>query len=152
MARIGRPPKPTKLKVLQGTDRPDRRNEQAPVADGEIGLPPDRLTESEAVTWQQVADAAFWLTDADRVTLERFCVWTSVWREAVEDVAEHGAVQRSTETGMERPSGSFRVMLESEKHLDRLGSNLGLDPASRTRIKVETISREPNPWDQFKRQ
>jgi len=64
-------PKPTRLKVLQGTFRKDRaKNEPNPTAP--IGDPPAHLTQEQAFCWREIvgicADRV--LTEADRLAVE----------------------------------------------------------------------------------
>src|SRR5215510_10512172 len=66
-----RPPKPSHLKVLQGTFRRDRaKNEPNPT--DPLGHPPDHLMPEEADCWQEIADTcpARVLTRADRIAVE----------------------------------------------------------------------------------
>lgn len=132
---MGRPRKPTELKAIQGTYRKDRENPEEPIPIGELGPPPDRLDQVEAGMWDQVRRAAYWLKDADGPTLERFCTWSAIWRDASRQVFEDGPVQVASK-GYEVPSGAQQVMTTSEKCVERLGTMLGLDPVSRSKIRT----------------
>jgi len=68
---MSRPPKPTQLKLIQGTMRKDRaKNEPNPT--GPLGDPPEHLTEHQASCWRELAEtcADRVLTYADRVAVE----------------------------------------------------------------------------------
>lgn len=147
---MGRPRKPTELKAIQGTYRKDRENPEEPIPIGELGPPPDRPDQVEAGVWDQVRCAAYWLKDADRTTLERFCTWSAIWRDASRQVFEDGPVQ-VTPKGYSAPSGAQQVMMSAEKHVQRLGTLLGLDPVSRSKIKTGVRLDLDNPWAEFKK-
>lgn len=74
---MANPRKPTALKVLQGTDRPDRHKEEAsfPVTQG--AKPPDWLIDPEAgKEWElrvRLLEDAGVLTEADLTLLAHYC-------------------------------------------------------------------------------
>lgn len=87
---------------------------------GKIG-PPSRIIEAGGVpleTWESVADAAWWLTDADRTLLEYFCWTSALWH-----ITVAAAMKRKTEPFW--PPGAKSL----GEQLLRQAAALGLDPA-----------------------
>ena len=54
---MGRPPKPTALKVLQGTAQPCRMNPHEPEPVGELGPPPAYFDKDEKQAWIDISVA-----------------------------------------------------------------------------------------------
>ena len=147
---MANPRKPRELKIIEGTYRPDRENLDEPIPTDELGAPPDGMTTESSEIWDDIARAAFWLKDADRPTLERYCTLFAIWRAVAAEVLENGSVQ-VTPNGYESLSGAFQVMMSTEKHLQKLGSVLGFDPVCRSKIKTGARPDPDNPWAQFKK-
>lgn len=116
MGMRGRPPKATKLHVIQGTDRPHRMKHRAPepVVEGAIGQPPESLSdELERAVWHEIASVASWLTPADRSTLETFCRLKALERR------------------------NFLSMTGAQlSGLNKLSGLMGLNPSERSRVKM----------------
>ncbi len=115
----GRPPKPTQLKVLQGTYRPDRANpgEIFPDAPNDLA-PPEWLSERAQAKWNELAPMLAsngLLTECDLDTLALYCVtWVncstslqSVWRFTLRqaDLADVGWA-RGRQRGQSRNAAS----------------------------------------------
>src|SRR5919107_1437982 len=70
---MGNPRKPTALKELQGTFRPDRANPAEPRPDRSVPFPPERLSDQAKAAWRElaeIADGLGVLTEGDPVALE----------------------------------------------------------------------------------
>jgi P27 family predicted phage terminase small subunit len=76
------------------------------------------------------------LTMADKNAIAMYCEAYSDWRQAKETIAETGAVLIDDETGRAYKS-PYRVILnEAVAQMQSLGASLGLDPSSRSRLKI----------------
>lgn len=147
----GRKPKPAQLKVIQGTRRKDRENPHAPKAEAlnRIPAPPEFLGESGRTKWLELATLLVQrkiLTDMDLHNLEGFCVAYENWRTAQQDLRLNGLVMEGAMGGpVKNPAAT--VLKEASNDLRAYGSNLGLDPASRSRIIVgEGKGQQDNPF------
>jgi phage terminase small subunit len=125
----GRPPKATKLHVIQGTARPDRMKKRKgePVPSGGIGEPPEWLPPAAQEVWREIVagygEVAV-LTAVDRHHLATYCDMFARWKEAVIEGTPYSARQV--------------VALAS------LGGKLGLNPSDRARLKTpEPPKRDP---------
>jgi phage terminase small subunit len=128
-AMRGRPPKPTILHLIQGTDRVHRmrKRQGEPMVDAVIGAPPAGLSRIEKAIWREVAALAHaWLRAPDRMALETF--------------VRLKALERQDLAGM---TGAQLLAL------NKLGGLLGLNPAERARINVPAPSQEEDPNDVF---
>ncbi len=52
----GRRPKPTALKIVAGTYRPDRSPKNEPAPKSEIGKAPDFLDDAQRLLWDEVVE------------------------------------------------------------------------------------------------
>lgn len=114
MATRGAKPKPTHLHLVQGTINATRHKDAlaSPNAAGALVKPTYiRAGTRAAALWDEVAAACWWLGDADSYKLGMWC-----------------AMQAEFERGPSKMT-SARI-----GQLRALGSELGLDPASRSRL------------------
>jgi len=137
MAKRGRPRTPTALKIVQGTDRPDRNNPDEPVPTGPLGPCPEKLRAEGKRRWEWLSDSAFWLTDADRGIAEQYCTRWALYKDAQKLVAQIGLIWTRKNDGYTQMNGALQAFSNSEKALMELGAKLGLDPVSRTDIKAK---------------
>lgn len=92
MAKTGRPPKPTALKLLQKTARPDRmKNEPKPP----VRAPscPTWLHREAKREWRRLSPLLVklgLLTDLDRSSLSAYCQSYARWYEAEKLIVEEG--------------------------------------------------------------
>lgn len=142
----GRKPKPTQLKVVQGTFRPDRapQNEPKPrpIAPG---CPPEIGDDAREV-WFEIApslEKLGLLTEVDGPAFAMLCEAQARYRLAQERLriilskigrnpAKHLKTVRMAEVSVEKAEHSFRL----------LASEFGLSPAARTRLDVSSVPEE----------
>ncbi len=125
----GRLPVPTERLRLNGGFRADRHGKRAdePLVEGVVGTPPKTLKNAvERAVWREVAEVAYWLTPADRSTLETFCRLKTMERN---DFASMAGYHLSA--------------------LTKLGSVLGLTPTERARLALPGPPMPPDPADRF---
>ncbi len=148
MARTGRPPKPTRLKLLAGTARPGRmRNEPQP----EIKAPrcPGWLAPAAKSEWKRLAKTLVRLgvlTELDRGVFSSYCQSWAKWQEAERAIQKHGLVIR-TKTGYVMQSPVVSIAKQERKAMLEAGSELGLSPAARTRLDVKIPAGEKTPME-----
>ena len=139
MGARGPAPKPTALKKLRGTYRPDRAQ------DGEVfpDPPPDLssppwLSERAREKWNQMAPMLVdqgLLTACDLDTLALYCSTWDRWRGAAENLDREGSTT-TAQSGYQQISPHYTIAKNSLAELRALADRLGLNPSARTRIGV----------------
>ena len=128
------PPKPTALKVLQGTDRKDRANaaEPKPVRGA---VKPSKLSVPAAAEWDRLApmlERLGLLRETDALAFEDLCETTVRWR-------------------MLRHKRDFRAAVASDRareHMLKLLMQFGMTPSAATRVTA-TPETEADPLEQW---
>ena len=152
MPRTGRPPKPTALKVLEGTARSDRlKTEPQP----EVRAPrcPSWLPQAAKSEWKRLAKtlvALGLLSDLDRGVFCAYCVAWAKWRKAEELLEKHNLLVK-TPNGYPVQSPLVSIAKQEREAMLKAGTELGLSPAARTRIDVRKVTERDadNPWRRF---
>ena len=144
---IGRPPKPTHLKILQGNPgrKPLPQNEPEPKRAERTPSVPTWLDDKAKGIWKEHARilwAAGLLTQIDREALAALCETTALYRTAVDMIRVEGAVWTSKETGYTQQSAWATVRGQALNKMQSLWSEFGMTPAARTRIQVEKPEKE----------
>jgi len=119
------PPKPTALKMLQGTVQPSRMNpnEPKPAVGAEK---PDTLSAKAAVLWDEYAPMLTrlgLLRETDALAFEDLCETTVRWR-------------------MLRHKRDFRAAVTSDRareHMVKLLREFGMTPSAATRVTATTV-------------
>jgi P27 family predicted phage terminase small subunit len=133
----GRKPKPTALKALAGN--PGKR----PLPDGEprpdpaLPSPPAFLDEEARTEWDRIAPELHklgLLTHLDRTVLAAYCVSFAVWVRAGAGLSRLLSSPDADGPAIKRWA---TICSRALRELHMLGSELGLSPASRTRLRVE---------------
>ncbi len=135
----GRRPKPTAQKVIEGNPGKRAINKNEPQVPALTNAdPPPWLSDLAREAWQWYAPRLIGsktLTETDLHNLEAFCAAYSRWRIAEDDIKTHGITVFSPQGGIVK-NPAVTVANEALKQMATFGACLGLDPASRSRIKV----------------
>lgn len=138
----GRKPKPSHLKVLNGSAKkhPDRVNKHEPKAPS--GRPPmPRYFDSVAkVKWKELCDLLDEmgvLSSADRTVLEMCCTAYSEYRKLHATIDNHGRVGDDGKAHS-LTSSLHKYRAEVVRHM----SELGLTPSSRSRVRTDTVGHK----------
>lgn len=140
MPRGGHNVKPTKLKVLHGTARPDRvsPDEPQPKVAYEIPVPPSHLDRFGKQVWRLLAAELHrlgLLTEVDLPAFAAYCDTYGQWRKA-------SAVLQKMDV-LDEDYRRVAVSVEKARNDMRLaGNEFGLTPASRARLSVGSESQE----------
>lgn len=129
---MGRKPLPTEIKRLKGTLRPCRENKAEPKPFGVLGEPPDYLRPRAKEIWRNVLSFLpdGMITAADSAVLETYCTMCAMREDLQRKVDKEGAV--SEYTGKLNPN--FRALKDCQVAIAQAGSELGLTPASRSKV------------------
>lgn len=128
------PPKPTALKVLQGTDRKDRANPNEP-RPARGAQKPAGLSRAASAEWDLLApmlERLGLLRETDALAFEDLCETTVRWRQL-------------------RHKQDFREAVASDRareHMLKLLMQFGLTPSSATRVTATPVA-EANPFEQW---
>lgn len=133
---MGRPRKPTALKILEGA-QPCRINRDEPSPPKGIGEPPDFLDDAGRAAWARIAsqlDEAGLLTVADREAVALYCSAFGRWAAANAAIDEEGLVVMG-QFGA-KPNPHLAIADQAAKLMARLLTQFGGTPSSRSSLKV----------------
>lgn len=143
----GKKPLPTDLKIVKGTDRPDRINKNEPKPAADNIKPPRGLSAEARKQWRviskQLIDAGM-ITNIDVSALAMYCETYVIWRKEIDYIHEHG-----TMLGDKRSPR----LINAEHAFDKLKAMLvefGMTPSSRTRVSSSVEKDSENPFAKFK--
>ena len=143
----GRPRKPTKLKLLQGTLQKCRTNPNEPQPPPAIPDPPPEVNGRALEEWNRVAPQLLQLgilTDLDRAGLAGYCLSYAQYLEATQELKK-GVIFKAP-SGYPVISPWWVVANRALDQMHKCLTDLGLSPASRTRItgSAEGPPKKPN--------
>jgi P27 family predicted phage terminase small subunit len=145
--------KPTALKLLEGTARPDRATPLEPKLAPKLLPCPDRLTGEERQVWTELTDVLFQMgvvTVADPVALEDLAHTIVELRELRVSVKRDGYTYESeTEAGDRfiRPNPAVKAMADASRRQLALLGRFGMTPADRAKVSAAPKSDAGSPWD-----
>lgn len=148
MGQRGPAPKPTALRVLQGNPGKVPLNPSEPQPSvAAPNLPaPTWLSKEAKEVWLRLRPDLPWLTVADVDVLAAYCATFVRWRDA-EDFLEANGLSfvvrgkakkgKSGEIKFVQQWPQVNIAKQALQMMCKLGGELGLSPASRTRIRLE---------------
>lgn len=136
---MGRPRKPTNLKILHGDfdKNPQRRNHAEPMPEQKTPPKPKHLHGESLSEWKRVTkelSSIKVLTEVDRAAVEQYAEVWGRWREAMEDCKRNGSVLHSESGAYENPASKIASRCADQIH--KYLCQFGLTPASRSRVNV----------------
>jgi P27 family predicted phage terminase small subunit len=153
MGVMGRPPKPTALKKLQGNPgrRPLPKNEPQP----ELGIPtrPEWLLTEAKREWNRVVPELArlgLLAKVDRALIAAYCQCWARYVEAQQDIAEHGSTF-TTDRGYEGPRPSVAIAKQALEKMTVLSAKFGFTPSDRSRLRAPEAEKK-DPFEEFLRE
>ena len=153
MGKRGPARKPTALKKLQGTYRPDRDSRAEPKSEGHAE-PPDFLTKEARMEWDRLApelEAIGLLTVIDMAV---FSVYTQAWadyKKLTDQLNEMASWTWQSDKGYRQVVPELSMRREAWTRLKEAGAKLGLDPSSRSGLHVEPRSERENKFARLRR-
>ena len=141
--------KPTRMKVLAGTLRPDRTNPREPQPPVAEPAPPAWLDRAALALWNELAPQ---LVELGVLTVTDGGIF-AIYMQAMADIARHkrriakeGEIMKGAKGGrIKNP----RVLLlrEAYDRAHRAGVECGLSPLSRGRVNTQPpMPKEDDPW------
>lgn len=145
----GRKPKPTDLKVVQGTftKKDERRRNREPVVSKNLDQPPEWFTESQKSSWDYAilnAPAGL-LKRLDKSVLTAWVVAEDLHRFASKQLQTEGVVFVSPK-GYQIQSPYVGILNTQAAMMMKCASEMGFTPTSRSRIVLAEEEIQDDPW------
>lgn len=148
----GRKKLPTKLHVLKGTDRADRRNPNEPQPANKIPDPPEILAGEALKEWGRITlelDQLGLLTELDRTELAMYCQAYGRWIKYERIIAEKGELYKTT-NGNVQTSPAMWVANKAMEQCHKFLTEFGMTPSSRSKVTTgDGKKKESDPWAGF---
>jgi P27 family predicted phage terminase small subunit len=139
MAIMGRPPKPTALKVLEGNRGKRPLNTREPKPAPVVPSCPSWLMLEAKREWRRISkelERLGLLTKVDRAVLAGYCQEWARWKQA-EEVIDAQGLTFTTPNGYVQVRPEVAAAHKSLQLMNMFGSQLGLSPVARTRLSTE---------------
>lgn len=135
---MGRRPKPTALKLLEGNPGKQKLNDREPDPGKDIPRCPDWLMDEAKNEWYRLADrlnAMGVLSEVDMTAFATYCQAWARWKEAQQQIDTYGSIF-VTDKGYQQQSPWVGIANTAHKLMLTTASEFGLTPASRSKIAV----------------
>ena len=148
MGKRGPPPKPTRLRVLEGNPSKRALNEREPLPPTGLPACPKELDRAARAEWRRVGSVLEEMgvvTQVDGAALAAYCVLYSRWLQAESQIKKHGMLIRSP-NGHLMQSPYLNIANRCLEKMRGFLQELGLTPASRSQVAVlpsRTVGRNP---------
>jgi len=143
-SNAGRRPKPTQLKVLEGNPGKRQLNDREPKPEKKAPRCPAWLEPEAKKEWRRLAkkmERLGILTEIDMAAFAGYCQAYARWKEAEEFVTQHGMIVK-TPSGYWQQVPQVSIAQTYLKTMNRLASEFGLTPASRSRIIADSDGKD----------
>ncbi|MEG0145455.1 MAG: phage terminase small subunit P27 family [Clostridia bacterium] len=154
MAKRGRKPKPTALKKLEGNPGKRPLGELEPLPPISVLRCPNWLLPEARKEWRRLAPALIAmgvLSLADAVPFAAYCTAYARWREAEDEITQHGSVYKDA-NGNIKPNPYIAISARQLSEIKSLAAEFGLTPATRTAIianALSVVNRTQDPLEQI---
>jgi P27 family predicted phage terminase small subunit len=153
----GRKPKPTARRKFEGNPGKRPFNLQEPQHDvptEAFDRPPAELAAQPlaAAEWRRLAPVlrrSRTVTEADRSALLALCLEWARYLEATAQIRKDGLVIRTKKTRYPMPNPYLPIATRALANCSRLWPELGLTPASRTRVHAAPAPPDDDPFAEF---
>lgn len=159
---MARAKKPTNLKIIQGTHRPDRANPNEPDPEilSDIPEPPAGLSDEIKAAWRMFAEQLQMigvLAKTDLAALEAAASCYVEWKNARDFIAQHGVAyeEKSVDKNGDvvvlgwKKYPQTTALHAAENRLRLWLNQFGMTPASRANVSATPGKNESSPWDAF---
>ena len=150
---MGRPKKPTSLKILQGSANAKRAAKTEPRPIAKAPLCPSWLSAEAKSHWEEITDKLEPLglaTSLDRDALTVYCETWSQWRDAI-DALRDGDRTYTADTGYTQLSPLVTDERSLRADLSKQLAQFGMTPAARSGMKVQTEAPAENAYEAYRR-
>lgn len=139
MARTGRRPKPSHLRVIEGNPGKRPINEAEPKAPPERPQRPPGMSEDAIAEWKYLVpklDAMGILTKVDRTNLRILCEMVNLFNEATTWIQEKGILVAGRKKGEAVKNPAVQMQRDAARLIATYSRMFGLDPADRASLEV----------------
>lgn len=150
---MGRNPKPTALKKLQGNPGKRRLPVAEPTPAPALPTCPTHIRGAGRKEWRRIASELFelgLLTNVDRAALAAYCAAYGRWVDAEKFIRTEGLTQ-TTPNGFLIPSAYVGIANKAIEQMGKFAAQFGFTPASRSRISLAKDNDE-DPFEAFVRE
>jgi P27 family predicted phage terminase small subunit len=154
----GRPRKPTALKLVTGTLRPDRFNSREPQPKRKRPVMPATLSAGAKKAWRQFAkllDELGVLTTADTAALGNLCEAAADLETARAALAARPGLTYENVTAAggvtHRAYPEVALVRDAERRVHRWLAAFGLTPADRSKVSIADVGKDEDPAAKFLR-
>ncbi|WP_304082625.1 phage terminase small subunit P27 family [Maridesulfovibrio ferrireducens] len=141
------------MKLLQGTNRPDRENKNEPKPDLSIPTPGNHLLAEALMEWGRMSRELHklgLLTELDRPALEAYCQnygrWIEIEREMQKPDFKY-VILTAKGNAIQNPLVGMANTAQVLMH--KFLTEFGMTPSSRTRISAPKTKDDTNPFANF---
>lgn len=130
--------KPTILKIVTGTARPDRIKPDEPKPNIQIPSCPPGLSPGAKTEWRRIApilEDQGLLSNMDRACLAAYCETYARWIKSLREIQKGGEVIK-TPNGSLQISPWVSIARNAEKEIRQFSSEFGMTPASRSKVSA----------------
>ncbi len=134
----GRKRVPTQIKLIKGTLQKCRTNPNEPKPVGDLGEPPDHLSEGAKHAWRQAVRCAppNLLRELDAAILEVWCCAAALFREAQSGLQRTGLLVKAPNTGLPMQSPYLAILNKQAQIMTRAATEMGFTPSSRSKVSI----------------
>ncbi len=149
----GRPKKPTKLKILEGTYREDRANKNEATPDPGIPEMPEHLSEGAKEEWEKMSvllceDGL--ISPIDKACLSMYCsAWDRVAR--YEKIVAKDGELKETKNGNEILNPAMWVLNKAQDQLNKYYNEIGACAAARGKVTALKVGKGTNKFTKYKK-
>jgi P27 family predicted phage terminase small subunit len=146
----GRKPKPTALKLIQGTLRKSRENLREPKPSGDLVEPPSYFSNEQIEVWNYAISNApkGLLKRLDIAILEIWVIAYVTYRDSAKKVGTLGQVIKSP-SGYPIVNPYLSNMNKQAQIMMKASSEMGFTPTSRSKIALVEEAIDDDPWAVF---
>lgn len=148
----GRKPTPSHLKVVRGTDRADRRNDNEPRPLRSRPSAPAHMTDRGREAWGYVVgilDRMGILTEADALAVELLCEARADWLSARDEIDRSGGETYVTDAGLIKAHPAVAMRNDAARRMQSLLAEFGMSPSSRSKVSAKEADGEEDPAAQY---
>lgn len=146
----GRPRKPTRLHLVDGTARPDRANPNEPQPDPVIPVCPEWLGASARAEYRRITEELHRLQligQIDRALLVAYAQAWSDMRDAVLAIEKFSKMEVCLEK-FEGLDSARKAKKQAVNELLRVAPHFGLSPATRAKLSAP-VKQDADPFEDF---
>lgn len=156
----GRKKKPTNMHVINGTDRPCRRNDDEPQPDllNKIPDPPSFLSDYAVEEWFSMSEKLYSLGLLSNIDTSAFSLYCQSWGEFVEAQEKiNGNIEKgtigtgltiTTDKGNELQHPLVSISHTAMTLCHKFLSEFGMTPSSRSKVKVSDPGKKKNKFSE----